>query len=113
MMPEQLFGTFFNDPANMGEVAARLREPRRRSTHQFGEAATLARLAWNPRFDPKLERRLAARELPGARGRAEHDRLVPDEMAERYAELLPTRASRRSRARGTRWWSSSRRKPRT
>ena len=56
--------------------------------HQFGETATLARLAWNPRFDPKLERRLARVSCPTLVVRAEHDRLVPDEMAERYAELI-------------------------
>jgi pimeloyl-ACP methyl ester carboxylesterase len=88
MMPDELFGTFFNDPANMGEVLPDF-ESLEEVEHQFGEAATLARLAWNPRFDPKLERRLERVECPSLVVRAEHDRLIPDEMAERYAELLP------------------------
>ena len=88
MMPDELFGTFFNDPANMGEVLPDF-ESLEEIEHQFGEAATLARLAWNPRFDPKLERRLERIDCPSLMVRAEHDRLIPDEMAERYAELLP------------------------
>jgi pimeloyl-ACP methyl ester carboxylesterase len=88
MLPDELFATFFNDTANMEEVLPDF-ESLEEVEHQFGEAATLARLAWNPRFDPKLERRLARVECPALVVRAEHDRLLPDEMAERYAELLP------------------------
>jgi pimeloyl-ACP methyl ester carboxylesterase len=88
MMPDELFGTIFNDPTNMGEVLPDF-ESLEEIEHQYGEAATLARLAWNPRFDPKLERRLERVECPSLVVRAEHDRLIPDEMAERYAELLP------------------------
>jgi pimeloyl-ACP methyl ester carboxylesterase len=87
MDPEQLFTTVFNDPANMPEILPDF-ESLDEIEHQFGEAATLARLAWNPRFDPKLERRLARVSCPTLVVRAEHDRLIPDEMAERYAELI-------------------------
>ena len=57
--------------------------------HQYGEGATLARLAWTPQYNLKLERRLARVTCPSLVVRAEDDRLIPDEMAERYAELLP------------------------
>jgi pimeloyl-ACP methyl ester carboxylesterase len=87
MDPETLFATFFNDPANALQVAPDL-ESLDEIEHQFGEAATLARLTWNPRFDPKLERRLERVSCPTLVVRAEHDRMVPDEMAELYAEAI-------------------------
>jgi pimeloyl-ACP methyl ester carboxylesterase len=87
MDPETLFATFFNDPANAPQVLPDF-ESLDEVEHQFGEAATLARLAWNPRFDPKLERRLARMECPTLVVCAENDRMVPREIAERYAELI-------------------------
>jgi pimeloyl-ACP methyl ester carboxylesterase len=88
MMPDELFATLFNDTTRMSEVLPDF-ESLEEVEHQFGESATLARLAWNPRFDPKLERRLGRIACPTLVVRAEHDRLIPDEMAERYAELIP------------------------
>jgi len=87
MDPETLFMTMFNDPTNAPQILPDI-ESLDEIEHQFGEMATLARLAWNPRFDPKLERRLERVSCPTLVVRAEHDRLVPDEMAERYAELI-------------------------
>jgi pimeloyl-ACP methyl ester carboxylesterase len=87
MDPETLFATFFNDPSNAAQVLPDF-ESLDEIEHQFGEAATLARLAWNPRFDPKLERRLERVRCPTLVVRAEHDRMVPDEMAERFAESI-------------------------
>jgi pimeloyl-ACP methyl ester carboxylesterase len=88
MDPETLFMTMFNDPTNAAQILPDI-ESLDEIEHQFGEMATLARLAWNPRFNPKLERRLDRVECPTLVVRAEHDRMVPDEMAERYAELIP------------------------
>jgi pimeloyl-ACP methyl ester carboxylesterase len=87
MDPEVMATTMFNDFTNAAQVAPDM-ESLDEIEHQFGEMATVARLAWNPRFDPKLERRLARVACPTLVVRAEHDRLVPDEMAERYAELI-------------------------
>jgi pimeloyl-ACP methyl ester carboxylesterase len=87
MDPETLFALFFNDPSNAAQVLPDF-ESLDEIEHQFGEAATLARLAWNPRFDPKLERRLERVRCPTLVVRAEHDRMVPDEMAERFAESI-------------------------
>jgi pimeloyl-ACP methyl ester carboxylesterase len=87
MDPETLFATFFNDPTNAPQILPDL-ESLDEIEHQFGEAATLARLAWNPRFDPKLERRLERVACPTLVVRAEHDRVVPQELADRYAELI-------------------------
>jgi pimeloyl-ACP methyl ester carboxylesterase len=88
MTPEQLFATVFNDPTNAASVLPDL-ESLDEVVHQFGEATTLARLAWNPQYDLKLERRLARVRCPTLVVRADNDRLVPVEIAERYAELIP------------------------
>jgi pimeloyl-ACP methyl ester carboxylesterase len=88
MAPEQFFLTIFNDPTNMADL---LPDPESLDEiiHLYGEGATLARIAWEVQYDLKLERRLERIECPSLVVRAEHDRLIPDEMAERYAELLP------------------------
>ena len=88
MPPEQFFALIFNDPKNMAQLLPDF-EDLDEIEHQFGEATTLARLAWNPQYDLKLDRRLERVRCPSLVVRAEHDRLIPDEMAERYAELLP------------------------
>jgi pimeloyl-ACP methyl ester carboxylesterase len=88
MPPERLWGLIFNDPASAAHLMPDF-EDLDEIVHQFGEATALARLAWNPQYDLKLERRLARVRCPTLVVRAEHDRLVPDEMAERFAELIP------------------------
>jgi pimeloyl-ACP methyl ester carboxylesterase len=88
MPPERLWGLVFNDPAGAAHLMPDF-EDLDEVVHQFGEATALARLAWNPQYDLKLERRLERVRCPTLIVRAEHDRLVPDEMAERYAELIP------------------------
>jgi len=87
MDPEALFMAFFNDPANAAEILPDL-ESLDEIEHQFGEMATLARLAWNPRFDPKLERRLERIDAPTLVIKAENDRLIPGEVADRFAEVI-------------------------
>jgi pimeloyl-ACP methyl ester carboxylesterase len=87
MDPEVVGMTMFNDPANAALVAPDM-ESLDEVEHQYGEMATVARLAWNPRFDPKLERRLARVTCPTLVIRAERDRLVPGEIAERYGEMI-------------------------
>jgi pimeloyl-ACP methyl ester carboxylesterase len=87
MAPEELFGTLFNDPTNIGQVApdpASLDE----IVHGYAEATTLAGLAWARPYDLKLARRLARVQCPALVLGAEADRLVPNAMAKRYAEAL-------------------------
>jgi pimeloyl-ACP methyl ester carboxylesterase len=86
--PEEFIDLIFNDKTNMLEYLPDF-ENFDEIVHQYGEAATLSRLAWNPQYSLKLERRLARVDCPSLVVRAELDRLIPDEMAERYAELLP------------------------
>jgi pimeloyl-ACP methyl ester carboxylesterase len=88
MPPEQFIALIFNDPEAHADLLPDM-ERLDEVVHLYGEATTLARIAWNPQYDLKLERRLARVRCPTLVVRAEHDRLIPDEMAERYAELLP------------------------
>src|SRR5215510_4978853 len=47
-----------------------------------GEARTYARLAWNPRYSPKLQRRLRRITSPTLIVGAERDRVIPNEMCD-------------------------------
>jgi pimeloyl-ACP methyl ester carboxylesterase len=86
--PEDYFALIFNDPTNLPLYLPDL-ESLDEIVHQYGEMATLARLAWNPQYNLKLERRLERVTCPALVMCAENDRLVPVETAERYAEILP------------------------
>lgn len=55
----------------------------------FGEASAAARYIWSPRYNLKLEHRLARVTCPTLIMCAEEDRLVPNAMAKRYAQFLP------------------------
>jgi pimeloyl-ACP methyl ester carboxylesterase len=87
MEPEQVFATLFNDFANAGEV---LVDPTDIdvAVHMYEEASTVAKLAWNPRYDRKLARRLRRVTCPALVLGADHDKLLGDECCERYAELI-------------------------
>lgn len=89
MPPENIAGLLFNgdvepyldflpDPMSLDEIV-----------HAYGELGTFARLTWTPRYDPKLERRLAGVDVPTLVLGAEDDRIVPNVYADRFAELLP------------------------
>jgi len=88
MYPEELFGTIFNDMANVGEVAPDP-EDIDAAVKGYEEASTTARLVWERRDDPKMPRRLQRVTTPTLVVGAEHDRLVPDEAADAYAAALP------------------------
>jgi len=88
MMPDQFLDLIFNDKANMHQVAPDF-EDFDEIVHLYGEGATLARLAWDVQYNLALERRLRRVTCPTLVVRAAEDRLICDEMAERYAELLP------------------------
>ena len=57
MYPEELFGTIFNDMANVGEVAPDP-EDIDAAVKGYEEASTTARLVWERRDDPKMPRRV-------------------------------------------------------
>jgi pimeloyl-ACP methyl ester carboxylesterase len=57
--------------------------------HLYGESVTFARLAWTPRYDLKLDRRLPRLDVPTLVVGAEDDWIVPNEHVDRWAELIP------------------------
>jgi pimeloyl-ACP methyl ester carboxylesterase len=56
---------------------------------RYAEMTAVAKVAWNPRYDFKLDRRLGRVDCPAVVIAADDDRVVPRAHAERYAELLP------------------------
>lgn len=87
MTPQTLYGTIFNDPTNIPQVAP---DPTNLDVivHVYEEMTTVARLLWNPRHDPKLPHRLRRIASPTLIVGAEDDRLVPNEMCDLYASLI-------------------------
>jgi pimeloyl-ACP methyl ester carboxylesterase len=57
-------------------------------TGQYRQATTLATLAWNPNYDPRLERRLARISCPTFIVWGEHDRLIPPIYADVFHEHM-------------------------
>jgi len=55
----------------------------------YAELSAMARVAWNPRYDRKLDHRLARVRCPSLILRPDEDRVVPAAQADRYAEILP------------------------
>src|SRR5436305_4568444 len=55
----------------------------------YRELTTLASLAWNPSYDPKLERRLARVKCPTLLIWGQNDRLIPPVYADAYHRLIP------------------------
>jgi pimeloyl-ACP methyl ester carboxylesterase len=88
MQPADVFGTVFNDPTNIPEVAL---DPTGLDglIHAYEESSTLARLVWNPRYDRRLPHRLRRVDRPALIVGAEDDRLVPNQASELYAQHLP------------------------
>jgi pimeloyl-ACP methyl ester carboxylesterase len=87
MEPDEFFGLIFNDPTNLPQYLPDF-ESLEEIVHQYGELATLSRLAWSTQYNLKLERRLERVTCPALVVKAENDRLIAGEMADRYAELL-------------------------
>ena len=55
----------------------------------YKELTTRARLAWQPRHDPKLERRLGRVSAPSQVILVDEDRVLDNTVCARYAELIP------------------------
>jgi pimeloyl-ACP methyl ester carboxylesterase len=53
------------------------------------EISTFAKLCWNPRYDYKLDRRLARVTCPALVVEPDEDRVLPEAHPRRWAELLP------------------------
>ena len=86
--PQELFDRLFQDKAVMMEFLPDA-EDFEEGIHLYSEFAAAARLMWAPRYNLALERRLQRLPCPTLVIGAEEDRLVPNEMSDRYAEVLP------------------------
>lgn len=57
--------------------------------HNYQELTTLARLAWQPRHNAKLERRLGRVRAPTQVILTEEDRVIDNAVAARYGDIIP------------------------
>jgi pimeloyl-ACP methyl ester carboxylesterase len=89
MAPERIGGLLFND--RVEDHLEFLPDPHDvdAAIQGYTEMTTYARLAWNPRYDRKLDRRLAAVTAPALVVAADDDRIIPRAHPEQWARLLP------------------------
>lgn len=88
LSPPELLDRLFKDKSVMQQF---LPDPENfdEGIHLYSEFAAAARLMWAPRYNLALERRLQRLTCPTLVIGAEEDRLVPNAMSDRYAEVLP------------------------
>lgn len=88
LVPEELVDLLFNDKEAMATVAP---DPDNfeEICQAHYEASTFAKLIWSPRYNLALEHRLQRLQCPALVVKAEDDRLIPNEMADRFAEIIP------------------------
>jgi pimeloyl-ACP methyl ester carboxylesterase len=88
LAPAELMDRLFEDKAVMREY---LPDPDDfdEGIHLYSEFSAAARLMWAPRYNLALERRLQRLRCPTLVVGGENDRLVPNAMATRYAEVMP------------------------
>ncbi|MGE0370631.1 MAG: alpha/beta fold hydrolase [Gammaproteobacteria bacterium] len=86
--PEGLWQRLFEDPAAMEAVLPDVHNLDE-IEHGYGEASAFARLAWTPRYDISLPRKLSRVACPGLIVLPERDRLVPEAIGLAYADALP------------------------
>ena len=86
--PSEIMDRLFNDKDVMKEW---LPDPEDfdEGIQMYAEFSAAARLMWAPRYNLALERRLQRITCPTLVVGAENDRLVPNQMADKYAEILP------------------------
>jgi pimeloyl-ACP methyl ester carboxylesterase len=88
MHPEELLAACFDNLAAAAPlIPAEVTEEYLLS--QYRQRATLAALAWNPDYDPKLERRLTNLQCPTLLVWGENDRLIAPVYGETYHKLIP------------------------
>jgi pimeloyl-ACP methyl ester carboxylesterase len=85
---ERLTETVFHDlEAAQAYFEARVHPEER--LRQFRAMVTTALLAWNPWFNPQLQRRLRRIQCPTLVLWAEHDRLIPPVYGETFRDAIP------------------------
>jgi pimeloyl-ACP methyl ester carboxylesterase len=85
---ERLTETVFHDP-QVAEAYYQSRVHPEERLRQYRAMVTTALVAWNPWFDPKLQRRLRRIQCPTLALWAEHDRLIPPIYGEAYRDAIP------------------------
>jgi pimeloyl-ACP methyl ester carboxylesterase len=100
MPPEQIPDLLFN--GRTADYLEFLPDPHDIDTaiRGYGEATTFALLAWNPRYDRKLDHRLARVTCPALVIEPDEDRLIPNAHFARWRELLPDARLERVTGRG-------------
>ena len=88
LTPPELFDRLFKDKEVMNEF---LVDPDNfdEGIHLYSEFSAAARLMWAPRYNLALEHRLQRVECPTLVVGAEEDRLIQNEMSDKFAEVLP------------------------
>ncbi|MFE3838794.1 alpha/beta fold hydrolase [Pseudogemmobacter sonorensis] len=86
---EEVVGRLFNGEHEKYPDYLEEGDPVEAIVQNYVESTTLARLAWQPRHDAKLERRLARVKAPTQIILAEDDRVINNDVARRYADLIP------------------------
>jgi pimeloyl-ACP methyl ester carboxylesterase len=89
MTPDEADDVLFNGQASRYPDYLEAGDPVEALVHGYGELTTAARLAFTPRYDHRLDRRLARVTCPSLVVVSEDDHVVPRTHGERYAELLP------------------------
>lgn len=85
---DRLTETVFHD-YEVAEAYYQARVHPEERLRQYRAMVTTALLAWNPWFDPKLQRRLRRIQCPTLALWAEHDRLIPPVYGETYRDAIP------------------------
>jgi pimeloyl-ACP methyl ester carboxylesterase len=85
---ERLTETVFHD-YQMAEAYYQARVHPEERLRQYRAMVTTALIAWNPWFDPKLQRRLRRVSCPTLALWAEHDRLIPPVYGETFRAAIP------------------------
>ena len=88
LTPPELFDRLFKDKEVMQEF---LVDPEDfdEGIHLYSEFSAAARLMWAPRYNLALEHRLQRVDCPSLVVGAEEDRLIPNEMSDKFADVLP------------------------
>ncbi len=88
LTPPELIDRLFKDKSVMAEFAI---DPDDfdENIHLYSEFSAAARLMWAPRYNIALTRRLQRVQCPTLVVGAEEDRLVPNEMSDKFATTLP------------------------
>ena len=89
MTPEESLAALFNGREDRHRELFAQEGELEDAVRAYQESTARALLTWNPRYDRKLDRRLARLAMPALVLGAEDDRVVPTPMAARYGELIP------------------------